>query len=324
MFTHFDFESHFRFQTAVLAALSVLSTCQAQPNSAHIDRGTFEEGKRQYEVIQHNSELPNYGQCWKDVVIFTQKGCQRLTDDMQGRLALSYLNCFLELQGRRKYDCDTAQTLEECTIDMHDADRGSFTTFFTHTQNICYFLRAQVWSEVTENTIAALAQSSSQVASQLHESSQLQAEMMKQQNESLGNQKILIQNAENLTKTLSNSSEEINRLFQTFKEVTQEQHLLISDVFEQLTSLKQTVLGEFSGFYSILYYFFSVLVCYLLTATTRTSAARFWLFSIVTASVFCEYLVTAWAPSFLAWTSVDLMEQDVCHLHIFFLSYSFM
>jgi hypothetical protein len=304
--------------------LTVLSVSQTPPNSPHIDRGTYEDGRKQYEVIQHNAELPNYGQCWKDVVIFTQTGCQRLTDDMQGRLALAYLNCFLELQGRMKYDCNQAQTLEECTRDMRDADRSSFTTFFTHTQNICYFLRSQVWNEITENTIAELAQSSSQVASQLHESSQIQAEMIKQQNESLGNQKILIQNAANLTKTLSSSSEEINRLFQTFKEVTQEQHHLISDVFEQLTSLKQTVLGEFSGFYSILYYFFSVLVCYLLTATTRTSAARFWLFSIVTASVFCEYLVTSWAPSFLAWTAVDLTEQDVRGIisHVFFNSNS--
>ena len=157
-----------------------------------------------------------------------------------------------------------------------------------------------------------LAESSSNVALQLRESSQLQAEMIKQQNDSLENQKILIENAANLTNVLSSSSEEINRLFQTFKETTQEQRLLITDVFDQLTSLKQTVLGEFSGFYSILYYFFSVLVCYLLTSTTRTSGARFWLFSIVTLSVFCEYLITAWVLScLLMWTAVDFTEHDV-------------
>ena len=207
-------------------------------------------------------------------MLFTQSGCQRLTDDMQGKLALSYLNCFLELQGRQKYECSKSQSLEDCTRDLQDADRGSFTTFFTHTQNICYFLRAQVWNEITENTISTLAKSSSEVAAQLQESSILQAEMMKQQNESLSNQKILIQNAANLTNVLSSSSEEINLLFQTFKNTTEEQRLLIAGVFGQLTSLKQTVLGEFSGFYSILYYFFSVLVCYLLTSTARTSSAR--------------------------------------------------
>lgn len=291
----------------------LIFTCgRTASQSSHINQGTYEEGKRQFELIKHSAELPRYGQCWKDAMVFTQTGCERLDDGVQGRLALAYLNCFLDLQGRQSYKCSQDQTLEECTKVMDDADRGSFTTFFTHTQNICYFLRAQVWNEATENTISMLAESSSNVALQLRESSQLQAEMIKQQNDSLENQKILIENAANLTNVLSSSSEEINRLFQTFKETTQEQRLLITDVFDQLISLKQTVLGEFSGFYSILYYFFSVLVCYLLTSTTRTSGARFWLFSIVTLSVFCEYLITAWVLScLLMWTAVDVTEHDV-------------
>lgn len=279
--------------------------------SSHIDQSTYEEGKKQYEMITRQAEMPLYGQCWKDAMILTQTGCARLTDDVQGRLALAYLNCFLELQGRHSHRCAHDQPLQQCTTVMDDADRGSFATFFTHTQNICYFLRAQVWNEATEKTIETLAESSSHVASQLRESSQLQAEMIKQQNNSLQNQKILIENAANLSNTLSNSSDEINRLFQTFKETTQEQRLLITDVFDQLTSLKQTVMGEFSGFYSILYYFFSVLVCYLLTSTTRTKGARFWLFSIVTTSIFCEFLITAWLPSLLMWTSVNFEDHAV-------------
>ncbi|XP_076468942.1 uncharacterized protein LOC143299544 isoform X2 [Babylonia areolata] len=278
--------------------------------ATQVDQNTYEDGRKQFELIQHQSELPHYGQCWKDAVILMQSGCKRLTDNVQGRLALAYLNCFLDLQGRRKYECDQDDTLETCTKTLEDADRASFTTFFTHTQNICYFLRAQVWNEMTEKTISVLAESSSHVAAQLQKSSHLQTKIMEQQNDSLQNQKILIENAANLTNTLSSSSTEINRLFQSFKETTQEQRLLITDVFDQLASLKQTVLGEFSGFYSILYYFFSVLVSYLLTSTTRTGGARFWLFSIVTVSIFCEYFITSWSPYFLEWTSLQLQDHD--------------
>ena len=302
------------FVLIFLASFEMLVTRSfAASHFSHmINKGTYEEGKRQFELMKHQAELPRYGQCWKDAMVLTQTGCERLNDDVQGRLALAYLNCFLDLQGRHKYECSQDETLEECTKVMEDSDRSSFTTFFTHTQNVCYFLRAQVWNEATENTISMLAESSSYVASQLHESSQLQAEIIKQQNDSLKNQKILMENSANLTNVLSSSSEEINRLFQTFKETTQEQRLLITDVFDQLISLKQTVLGEFSGFYSILYYFFSILVCYLLTSTTRTNGARFWLFCIVTMSIFCEYFITAWVSScLLVWSAVDFTEHDV-------------
>ncbi|KAK7488541.1 hypothetical protein BaRGS_00020158 [Batillaria attramentaria] len=297
----------------LLNSVTVYTICRfthATAQLSHLDRSTYEEGRKQFELIQHQSELPQYGQCWKDAMVFIQNGCKRLSDDMQGRLALAYLNCFLSLQGRDVYECSQGTPVVDCTREMSDVDRGSFTTFFTHTQNICYFLQAQIWNEAAEHTIARLAESSSHVAEQLQQSHELQHEMIKQQNDSLQNQKVLMNNAANLTSVLANSSEEINRLFFTFKETTKEQRMLITDVFDQLISLKQTVVGEFSGFYSILYYFFSVLLCYLLTSTARTGGARFWLFSIVTASIACEYLITAWLPAVLVAWSVDLSVHD--------------
>lgn len=281
------------------------------PPQPNIDVSTFEEGKRQFEVIKLKSELPKYGQCWKNAMLFMQSGCKQLSDDMQGRLSLAYLNCFLNLQGRQGYTCTEDISLEICTQEMSDVDRGSYTTFFTHTQNICYFLQVQIWNEATESTISRLAENSLHVADQLSKSFHLQTEMMKHQNETLSNQKILLQNAANLSSVLTNSSEEINRFLYSFKETTREQRVLIGDVFEQLTSLRQMILGEFSGFYSILYYLLTLLVCYLLTSATRTSGARFWLFGTVTASVFCEYLVMIWVPNILMWLSVELANHDV-------------
>lgn len=51
---------------------------------------------------------------------------------------------------------------------MNEVDRSSLTTFFTHTQNICYFLQAQVWQEETDMTINRLSATSSQVSLNLH------------------------------------------------------------------------------------------------------------------------------------------------------------
>ena len=62
-----------------------------------IDPTRFNEGKRQYELMQKQSERPKYGQCWISAMTTIHFGCKQLTDDTQTRLSLAYLNCFLEV-----------------------------------------------------------------------------------------------------------------------------------------------------------------------------------------------------------------------------------
>ncbi|XP_041346674.1 uncharacterized protein LOC121366201 [Gigantopelta aegis] len=259
-----------------------------------IDTDRVSAGKQAYELMQQRSEMPRYGTCWKNAMVTIQTGCKRLTDDIQSRLALAYLNCFLQVQGRDVYDCDTSQPVHECTTHMKDVDRGSFTTFFTHTQNICYFLQAQVWHEQTETTIDRLSVSSSHVASKLEESYDLQNKMMKQQNKSMKTQEQILNNAANLSDIISQSSNNIHSMFEDFKKTTQEQRMLITDVFDRISKLQHMVLGEFSGFYSVIYYTLSIVVSYLLTSTSRTSSARFWLFGIMTVNMLAEQVLVPW------------------------------
>ena len=67
-------------------------------SSVTVNSGLYEEGKRQYEVMQQQASMPRYGQCWKNAMITIQSGCKTLTDKTQARLALAYLNCFLEVR----------------------------------------------------------------------------------------------------------------------------------------------------------------------------------------------------------------------------------
>lgn len=69
---------------------------------------------------------------------------------------------------------------------------------------------------------------------------------------------------------------------------TSEQRNLIFEVFDRLSKLQNLVLGEVSGFYSLIFYPTALLTAYLLTSTARTSGARFWLFVILGSSLACE------------------------------------
>lgn len=276
----------------------------------NIDKSKYQAGKSEYDIIQKKTELPDYGYCWKRTVSALNNGCKQVTAELQGKLALAYLNCFLLMQGLSPYQCEEFQTLSECTSNMKDADRNTMATFFTHTQNICYFLEAQVWHDQTEKTISRLANSADDVASQLEESSELQSEMIQQQKESMENQKEIIDKATILSKLISSSTDSIHSMFDEFRNTTSEQRTLINDMFNKISHLQSMVIGEFTGFYSVVYYALMLVVSYLLTSTHRTASARFWLFGIATVNFLSERFAISFVTS-LEGREIFGLDNDV-------------
>lgn len=282
----------------ILFLLVVLLVIQIEMKFTKIDKTKYQAGKDEYELIQRKSELPDYGYCWKNTVMLLNTDCKQVTAEIQGKLALAYLNCFLIMQGLMPYKCEESNSLSQCTSGMKDADRSSLATFFTHTQNICYFLEAQVWHDQTENTINRLSTSADDVAARLEESSDLQSEMIKQQKESIENQVEILDKAANLSKMISSSSETIHSMFDEFRNITKDQWNLINDLVNKITHLQSVVIGEFTGFYSVVYYALMLLVSYLLTSTHRTATARFWLFGIATVNFLSERFVISLVTSY--------------------------
>jgi hypothetical protein len=248
-------------------------------------------GKERYEHYKRESKMPRYSKCWTDALKNLEFGCQQLTDDLQYRLALEFANCFSLKTGRPIFDCSMEQNIEECVKDMGDQSYGTFREFFTHTQNMCFFLQSQAWQAETDQTIVRLADNSQVVAQQLADSSELQEVMMKKQNESLKNQEVMIQRGMELRNTIEESAVDVNKMLKEFKDSTSEQRTMIFEVFDRVKSLQKLVMGEFTGFYSLIFYTVSILICYMLTSTPRTSGARFWLFTVMTANIVIERLI---------------------------------
>ena len=261
------------------------------PWEKSVDVEELRKGKQQYDILQDNSHMPRYGKCWTEAILSLHQGCKQLTEDTQHRLALSFTNCFLQKMGKESYPCSNDQNIEECTKDMKAEAFTSYSNFFTHTKSMCHYLQGQVWQQKTQQTIVKLADNSDQVARQLQDSTELQDKLLKQQNESLVNQKRLIESGQQLDVTIQSSKGDINRLVEDFKSNTFEQRAMILEVFDKVSVLQSIVLGEFTGFYSMIFYALSVIICYFVTSTPRTSGARFWLFGIMTINIVLERLI---------------------------------
>lgn len=274
-----------------IVAFSAINLSMCSNGFTNLDETKYEEGRRQYEIINGKTKLPMYGQCWKDALVKIQTGCRELTDVVQSQLALLYLNCFLRVSGKAVYTCDLEKSVTECTKDMTNTDLSTYATFFTQTHSICYFLEAQNWQNEAEQTISKLAASSANMVEVLEESAILQESIVRKQNVTLENQDKILLKASNLSNVVATASTNVLEIISSFEQTTFDQRRMMNDIFDKVANLQSAVLGGFSRFYSLIYYTLSILVSCLLTSARRTSGARFWLLAIMTINIIVERLI---------------------------------
>lgn len=117
-----------------------------------------------------------------------QVGCRTLTDDVQSRLALGFANCFLIKSGKNPLPCPRNTPVSQCLKGSDDQSFGAYTAFFTHSQDMCFFLRSQAWRLETGSLINKLTTSSAEVAKQLESAGEKLKESSELQKEILGHQ----------------------------------------------------------------------------------------------------------------------------------------
>lgn len=248
-------------------------------------------GRTQYEVLSREASRPRYGPCWRAALSSLEHGCKNLDDEIQSRLALNFANCFLEKSGQKSYPCSELSEISSC---LEDVDTNAFTAysnFFTHTQNMCYFLQSQAWQEEADLTIQNLAANSAQVSESLAESHVLQESIVAGQQQSLEYQRQLLENGSHLSRAIELSKGNVKQMIEEFKLSTSEQKTLIFEVFDRVSRLQNLVVSEVSWLYTVVFYSACLLVIYLLTATRRTAEARLWLFVLLSLNLGVERMV---------------------------------
>jgi len=246
------------------------------------------EGRAQYELVSRESSRPKYGSCWTSALQDLEAGCKNLDDEVQSRLALNFANCFLAKAGQNTFPCQPDTSIEACLQEVDNNAFTAYSNFFTHTQNMCYFLQSQVWQEDTEATIHSLASNSAKVSESLAESHHLQRQLVSRQEESLEYHK-------ELANGIAGAKGNVREMLEEFKVSTVEQKTLIFEVFDRVARLQNLVVSEVSWLYTVIFYSACLLVIYLVTATKRTADARLWLFVILTANFAVERLVVKWS-----------------------------
>lgn len=267
------------FSLYLISNCLILVRCTTIFNNVDVHR--FKEGEQHYNLMHQRSALPDYGRCWTNTITSIITGCKKVTDKIQTRLSLLYLNCFLEGQKRMYYPCPADQSIDMCTQNMTEGDRASLATFFIHTQNICYFLEIKYWNQQTERTIQKLTDTSEDIATQLEESFKLQNDMVKKQIETAIYQKEILDQTINLNGTIFSTSSNVAETLLEFQRITLEQTISTKDIFSRVAKLNNVFIEVISDIYSVVFYLFVFLLSYLSTSTPRTAKARLSLFVVI-------------------------------------------
>lgn len=252
------------------------------------------EGEKQYRLIQSNANLPSYGSCWTEAIRKIDVTCNDLNEKTQAMLALQFTKCFMAMSGGEQDTstdiCDDIENISECTGNMSGRVFQAYTHFYTHTQNICFYLMHQIWHSETEKTIHLLKSHSDSVSKQLQLSGRLQMNLLMQQREGLKLQQKLVEHGVNLSDVLNDSQSSLSRLTETLKNSTIEQGRQLGDLFQRLSQFHNWIVGEYTFVEQIMYY--AVLLGVIMIATTakRSENCRFLLFLLALVNLLIESL----------------------------------
>ena len=250
------------------------------------------EGEKYYAELQKIS-LSEYGTCWKDAMSDLYIGCKELTEDIQSRLALSFANCFLKKSGVDPCLCTHDDMISDCLKNCSDRVFNVYTEFFTHTHSVCHYLQHREWQVEIARTALLLTKNSHKISQKLDQSAKSQSKILDLQQASLIEQKKSIANGQILNAELVRSRENARNLYSEFKTTTQEQRLLLFEIFDRMKNLQNFVLGEFTGVYTAAYYLGIAVLVYILTSVPRTAGARIWLIVTISVNAVSEKILTS-------------------------------
>ncbi|XP_055330598.1 uncharacterized protein LOC129582982 [Paramacrobiotus metropolitanus] len=218
------------------------------------------QAKAEYDQLVMYSQIPTYGSCWSEALENLHHNCKKLTEGVQKQLAFDFASCFLKKTGADKVKCLPEQDLSECAANHSQNFFTSFVHFFTNTQSVCFHISSEIWQKRAERQVLRLMDASHVVTGRLEEARTVQTLLLEQQKSALGN------------------AEEIR--------------LWIGNIADKIAHLQNVFIDEFTGFYSLIFYFVSTAACFILTATRRTSGARFWIFLLLVATFGLERFYT--------------------------------
>ena len=252
------------------------------------------EAKEHYEMVKQKAKLPRYGACWTKAIGTLHWGCGALNEEVQGRLALTFMDCFLQQSGQETISCPPDEEISECLATAGSKEFQVYTSWYIQTQSLCKFLYNQLWHEITQKAVTDLTTTSTEVAEKLFDTVKLQDDVLMNQKLSLTLQQKLLEHGMDLNYTLEHTRDITKKLYYEAYKRGQEQDQMTMTLLGRVTNLYNLIVIEASWVYTIIYYVGLLSIALLMTTPTRTKEARCNLILIIVSNLVMERFMITW------------------------------
>ena len=126
-----------------LLTLSVLAVSGSPPDASREEMAAL--GRSKLTELSQAVDRPRYGACWSSALARLEAVCQQLEEETHSRLALQFANCQLAQTGQKTFQCGAEERISSCLAAVDTIAWTSYTSFYTHTHNMCYFLQSRIW-----------------------------------------------------------------------------------------------------------------------------------------------------------------------------------
>ncbi|KAI3433451.1 hypothetical protein D9Q98_003264 [Chlorella vulgaris] len=146
------------------AAWGGWSPAAAAPKFAVVPASHAREGQGHLESLRQGAAEEGFldrmlgTNCFSQSVGQLTADCRRMEQETKTRLALSLMNCQLQVQQGQTYPCHRRQTIKECTEGLTDRAHALFVEFLTHADSMCLHIQNQNFEKYTENMLDRLAE----------------------------------------------------------------------------------------------------------------------------------------------------------------------
>lgn len=217
----------------------------------------FEVGERDEKFISESAKvigrkLSELDFCQQKIILLLRNSCSSLDDEQVGKLAVLLMNCQLQSEGRRGYECTEGMALEQCTSSIPEDAQHLYHDFQNRAKTICLVIRQDQFrglAEITVNNLIASAHENIDLMTDLKKSQhEMQRVSLNAIEEIADNGLKLLEQQQDLLKIAE--SQRINsdhnlQLVLRERNVLKAGHMEISSVIMDLKSQMQTSLANF-------------------------------------------------------------------------------
>jgi hypothetical protein len=247
-------------------------------------------------------------------------------------MALKMTNCLLEHARKQKIPCSDREDIDTCTSQLRGDSWTSYSNFYTHIDNLCYYYRSLIWEEKTEKLVTGLSQSAESTRAMLDQNLESTREILKSQSAL----KEDLQKSVELQEMLREGLHQNSRLFETmtanmstslghFHNELMTHYKSIYTIFKgvdtaltHISNMQSFILNEVVYSYgSIIFFSVALAVGFILCSIEIFEGAKFPVLVIIVANAGIEFIIKTIGLTLFSTVKIRL----VCFMLIAFMLY---